>query len=164
MAIELNWFIFVSYSYFLEHLNRSLLIVLLLLVQVVPHGTKGTGPRFITRPVCLRSLYRYNSNLLSFGRYIYIYLLYGLYINHSGESFLGTPDHKWLGSLVCSNVECYGRARSCYQGTNICVQELVLTKKLFKNKIFILVLHLFGCFVSHMPHFTYLLDISFNLQ
>ena len=34
------------------HGNRSLLIVLFLLnFRVVPHGTKGTGPKFITRPV-----------------------------------------------------------------------------------------------------------------
>ena len=26
-----------------------------MLVRVVPHGTKGTGPRYITRPVYLRS-------------------------------------------------------------------------------------------------------------
>ena len=34
------------------HGNRSLLVVLFLLkLQVVPHGTKGTGPKFVTRPV-----------------------------------------------------------------------------------------------------------------
>ena len=34
------------------HGNRSLLIVLFLLeLQVVPHGTKGTDPKFVTRPV-----------------------------------------------------------------------------------------------------------------
>ena len=32
--------------------NRSLLVVLFLLkLRVVPHGTKGTGPKFVTRPV-----------------------------------------------------------------------------------------------------------------
>ena len=35
------------------HGNRSLLVVLFLLVlRVVPHGTKGTGPKFVSRPVC----------------------------------------------------------------------------------------------------------------
>ena len=34
------------------HGNRSLLIVLFLLnLRMVPHGTKGTGPKFVTRPV-----------------------------------------------------------------------------------------------------------------
>ena len=38
------------------HGNRSLLVVLFLLkLQVVPHGTKGTGPKFVTRPVCVSS-------------------------------------------------------------------------------------------------------------
>ena len=49
----------VFYSYFrrfTEH--RSLLVVYVLTsyqtLRVVPHGTKGTGPRFVTRPVYLR--------------------------------------------------------------------------------------------------------------
>ena len=38
------------------HGNRSLLIVLFLLkLRVVPHGTKGTGPKFVTGPVCASS-------------------------------------------------------------------------------------------------------------
>ena len=36
------------------HGIRSLLFVLFLLkLQVVPHGTKGTGPKFVTRPLCM---------------------------------------------------------------------------------------------------------------
>ena len=46
----------------------------------------------------------------------YVYLLNGLYTNHSGESFPGAPDHKWLGRLQCSNVECCSKVRSHYQG------------------------------------------------
>ena len=34
---------------------RSLLVVLLLLHQVVPHGTKGTGLWFVTRSVFMKS-------------------------------------------------------------------------------------------------------------
>ena len=38
------------------HGIRSLFVVLFLLkLRVVPHGTKGTGPKFVTRPVCTRS-------------------------------------------------------------------------------------------------------------
>ena len=38
------------------HGIRSLLVVLFLpKLRVVPHGTKGTGPKFITRPVCVSS-------------------------------------------------------------------------------------------------------------
>ena len=47
----------------MEH--RSLLVVCFYFyqnLQVVPHGTKGTGPRFVTRPVYLRSQFRNNFN------------------------------------------------------------------------------------------------------
>ena len=38
------------------HGIRSLLVVLFLLkLRVVPHGTKGTSPKFVTRPVCASS-------------------------------------------------------------------------------------------------------------
>ena len=51
----------------MEH--RSLLIVYVFnfyqTLRVVPHGTKGTGPGFITRPVYLRSQFRNNTNTVS---------------------------------------------------------------------------------------------------
>ena len=40
----------------------SLCVLLLPNLREVPHGTKGTGPRFITRPVYLRSQLRNNTN------------------------------------------------------------------------------------------------------
>ena len=40
----------------------SLCVLLLPNLREVPHGTKGTGPRFITRPVYLRSEFRNNMN------------------------------------------------------------------------------------------------------
>ena len=48
--------------------GRSLLVVYVLLlpnVREVPHGTKGTGPKFVTRPVYLRSQHRNNVNTVS---------------------------------------------------------------------------------------------------
>ena len=61
----------VFYSYlrrFTEH--RSLLVVYVLTsdqtLRVVPHGTKGTGPRFVTRPVYLRSQSKNNTNSVLF--------------------------------------------------------------------------------------------------
>ena len=46
--------------------SRGLLVVYVLTsyqtLRVVPHGTKGTGPRFVTRPAYLRSQFRNNTN------------------------------------------------------------------------------------------------------
>ena len=40
----------------------SLCVLLLPYLQEVPHGTKGTGPKFVTSPVYLRSQLRNNTN------------------------------------------------------------------------------------------------------
>ena len=53
------------YSYFRMSWNIeafSLCVLLLPNLRVVPHGTKGTGPKFVTRPVYLRSQLRNNTN------------------------------------------------------------------------------------------------------
>ena len=60
----------IFYSYVLTSWNiRSLLIVYVFnfyqTLRVVPHGTKGTGPKFVTRPVYLRSQLRNNTNTVS---------------------------------------------------------------------------------------------------
>ena len=51
----------------MEH--RSLLVVYVFnfyqTLRVVPHGMKGTGPGFVTRPVYLRSQFRNNTNTVS---------------------------------------------------------------------------------------------------
>ena len=49
--------------------SRGLLVVYVFIfyqtLRVVPHGTKGTGPRFVTRPAYLRSQFRNNTNTVS---------------------------------------------------------------------------------------------------
>ena len=61
----------VFYSYCQRRVlgSRGLLVVYVLTsyqtLQVVPHGTKGTGPRFVTRPAYLRSQFRNNTNTVS---------------------------------------------------------------------------------------------------
>ena len=53
------------YSYFRMSWNIeafSLCVLLLPNLRVVPHGTKGTGPKFVTRPVYLRSQFRNDTN------------------------------------------------------------------------------------------------------
>ena len=49
--------------------SRGLLVVYVFIfyqnLRVVPHGMKGTGPRFIMRPAYLRSQFRNNTNTVS---------------------------------------------------------------------------------------------------
>ena len=49
--------------------SKSLLVVYVFnfyqTLRVVPHGTKGTGPGFVTRPAYLRSQFRNNTNTVS---------------------------------------------------------------------------------------------------
>ena len=65
----------------------SLCIFLLLPnLREVPHGTKGTGPKFVTRPVYLRSQFRNNTNTVSTLvplRYIYYrFSVHGTRVSH----------------------------------------------------------------------------------
>ena len=49
--------------------SRGLLVVYVFIfyqtLRVVPHGTKGTSQRFVTRPVYLRSQFKNNTNTVS---------------------------------------------------------------------------------------------------
>ena len=67
--------------------RRSLLVVYVFnfyqTLQVVPHGTKGTGPRFIMRPVYLRSQLRNNTNTVS-TLILLIHLLHVLCTRYTG--------------------------------------------------------------------------------
>ena len=61
----------IFYSYFRTSWNIEAFLLCMFLIsnqtlRVVPHGTKGTGPRFVTRPVYLRSQSRNNTNTVSF--------------------------------------------------------------------------------------------------
>ena len=65
-AIKADWVLLLLLPNVMEH--RSLLIVCFYFYQnlrVVPHGTKGTGPEFVMRPVYLRSQLRNNTNTVS---------------------------------------------------------------------------------------------------
>ena len=67
--------------------RRSLLVVYVFnfcqTLQVLPHGTKGTGPRFVTRPVYLRSQLRNNTNTVS-TLVLLIHLLHVLCTQYTG--------------------------------------------------------------------------------
>ena len=104
----------------MEH--RSLLVVYVFnfyqTLRVVPHGTKGTGPRFITRPVYLRSQFRNNTNtvLLQFYQYIYYEFITGslcTVCSFAHHWVLLTSGRGWADSKAVHGMEC-SRARSLY--------------------------------------------------
>ena len=108
-----------SYSYLLTSEHRSLLIVYVFnfyqTLRVVPHGTKGTGPEFITRPVYLRSQLRNNTNTI-LALVLLLHLLYVLCTRYAGIAHhwvLQTSGRDWADSKAVHGMECSG-ARSLY--------------------------------------------------
>ena len=81
--------------------GRGLLVVYVLLfptVREVPHGTKGTGPRFVMRPVYSRSQHRNNANTVSV-LVLLMYLFHILYTRFRGIAHhraLQTSGRGWL--------------------------------------------------------------------
>ena len=100
----------------MEH--RSLLVVYVLnfyqTFRVVPHGTKGTGPGFVMRPVYFRSQFRNNTNTVS-TLVLLIHLLQVLCTRYAGIAHhwaLKTSGRGWADSKAVHGMECSGRARS----------------------------------------------------
>ena len=84
-------------------------------LRVVPHGTKGTGPRFVTRPAYLRSQFRNNMNTVSTLVRL-IHLLQVLCTRYAGVAHhraLQTSGRGWADSKAVHGMECSG-ARSLY--------------------------------------------------
>ena len=93
----------------------SLCVLLLPNLRVVPHGTKGTGPRFVTRPVYLRSQFRNNTNTVS-TLVLLIRLLHVLCTRYAGVAHhrvLQTSGRGWADSKAVHGMECSG-VRSLY--------------------------------------------------
>ena len=91
------------------------MFLLLPTLREVPHGTKGTGPRFVTRPVCLRSQLRNNTNTVSV-LVLLIRLLHVLSTWYAGIAHhraLQTSGRDWADSKAVHGMECSG-ARSLY--------------------------------------------------
>ena len=84
-------------------------------LRVVPHGTKGTSPRFVTRPAYLRSQFRNNTNTVS----ILVPLIHLLrvlctrYASAAHHRALQTSGRGWADSKAVHGMECNG-ARSLY--------------------------------------------------
>ena len=76
--------------------SRSLLVVYVFnfyqTLQVVPHGMKGTGPEFITRPVYLRSQLRNNTNTISTLVLLIHFISCSLYTVRRYHTSPGAPD------------------------------------------------------------------------
>ena len=84
-------------------------------LREVPHGTKGTGPKFVTRPVYLRSQLRNKTNTIS-TLVLLIHLLHVLCTRYAGNAHhraLQTSGRGWADSKVVHGMEC-SRARSLY--------------------------------------------------
>ena len=104
----------------MEH--RSLLIVYVFnfyqTLRVVPHGTKGTSPGFVTRPVYLRSQFRNNTNtvstlvlLIHLLRVHYRFFVHGTRVSHiTGHS--RPPGEVGLTPRQYTEWNVVGRARS----------------------------------------------------
>ena len=107
-----------SYSYFRMSWNIeafSLCFYFYQNLRVVPHGMKGTGPEFVTRPVYLRSQLRNNTNTVS-TLVLLIHLLHVLYTRYAGiahHRVLQTSGQGWADSKAVHRMECSG-ARSLY--------------------------------------------------
>ena len=108
-------------------------------LQEVPHGMKGTGPRFITRPVCLRSQLRNNMNTVSV-LVLLMHLLHTLHTRYADIAHhraLKTSGRGWAGSKAGHRMECSGGTLAlleiplsrgcCLKCTILPVQEGVLT-------------------------------------
>ena len=96
----------------MEH--RSLLVVYIFnfyqTLRVVPHGTKGTGPNFVTRPVYLRPQCRNNTNTVS-TLVLLIHLLHVLCTWYTGVAHhraLQTSRRGWADSKAVQGMECSG--------------------------------------------------------
>ena len=94
--------------------HRSLLVVFCFHfyqnLRVVPHGIKGTGPGFVTRPVYLRSQLRNNTNTVS-TLILLVHLLHVLCTQHTGIAHhraLQTSGRGWADSKAVHGMECSG--------------------------------------------------------
>ena len=108
MAPELTGF---SYSYFRMSMNIEAFSLCFSFYQnllVVPHGTKGTGPEFVMRPVYLRSQLRNNTNTVS-TLVLLIHLLHVLCTQYAGiahHRVLKTSRQGWADSKAVHRMEC----------------------------------------------------------
>ena len=121
--------------------GRSLLFVYVFTYPYSPkvhHGTKGTSPGFVMRPVYSRSQLRNNANTVSV-LVLLMHLFHTLYTRYTGISHhraLQTSGRGWADSKAVHGMECSGGAHAlleiplsrgcCLKCTVLPVQEGVL--------------------------------------
>ena len=91
------------------------MFLLLPTLREVPHGMKGTGPKFVTRPVYSRSQLRNNTNTVSV-LVLLMHLFHTLYTRYAGIAHhraLQTSGRGWADSKAVHGMECSG-ARTLY--------------------------------------------------
>ena len=84
------------------------MFLLLPTLREVPHGTKGTGPKFVTRPVYSRSQLRNNTNTVSV-LVLLMHLFHTLYTRYAGIAHhraLQTSGQGWADSKAVHRMEC----------------------------------------------------------
>ena len=116
-STRIDWVFLLLSPNITEH--RSLLVVYVFnfyqTLRVVPHGTKGTGPEFVKRPVYLRSQLRNNTNTVS-TLVLLIHLLHVLCTRYAGIAYhrtLQTSGRGWADSKAVHGMKCSG-ARLLY--------------------------------------------------
>ena len=115
------------------------MFLLLLTLREVPNGTKGTGPKFVTRPVYSRSQLRNNTNTVSV-LVLLMHLFHTLYTRYAGiahHQTLQTSGQGWADSKAVHGMECSRGTHAlleiplsrgcCLMCTVLPVQEGVLT-------------------------------------
>ena len=93
------------------------MFLLLSNLREVPHGMKGTGPKFVTRPVYLRSQLRNNTNTVS-TLVLLIRLLHVLCTQYAGiahQRVLQTSGQGWADSKAVHGMECSGARSLCWR-------------------------------------------------
>ena len=115
------------------------MFLLLLTLREVPHGMKGTSPKFVTRPVYSRSQLRNNVNTVSV-LVLLMHLFHTLYTRYAGiahHQALQTSGRGWADSKAVHRMECSGGMQAlleiplsrgcCLKCTILPVQAGVLT-------------------------------------
>ena len=86
------------------------MFLLLPTLREVPHGTKGTGPKLVMRPVYSRSQLRNNANTVSV-LVLLMHLFHTLYTQYAGIAHhraLQTSGRGWADSKAVHGTECSG--------------------------------------------------------
>ena len=123
-----------------EAFSLCMVFTFLQFSREVPHGTKGTSPRFVTRPMYSRSQlqeqHKHSLSVLSLPMHLF-HALYTWYAGIAHHRALQTSGRGWADSKAVHGMECSGGVHAllevslsrgcCLTCTVLLVQEGVLT-------------------------------------